>query len=153
MSHFVTGLVANSETLDAFASKHRLHVSVPLSQGLSLLPLRDSDLDSFLAPPLTDYAAGFTYLSRQLTDVLVIASCSTSLVYFETEYFGGTGAQGAAAFINGSLVFGPISAEIGPINEALALLGAVVISPAHDEFESVGLHRYRSCDDWLEAFK
>lgn len=151
MGHFVTGLIAKPEALSAFAEKRSLHGPVELTAGLALLPLRDDDLDSFLSPPLTDHAAGFTYLSQQLRQELAAASVDGPLMYFETEYFGGTGAQGAAVFEDGRLVFGPASADFGPINAALALMGVQVVAPAHDQFESVGLHRHRHTEDWLDA--
>jgi hypothetical protein len=149
MAHCVTGLIATTALLETFAREHRLHVPVRLSQGLGLLPLRDTDLDKFLVAPLTGHAEGFDYLSEQLIRELKIGSASGSLLYFETEYFGGDGAQGAAVFREGELVFGPQSATRGPINEALAILGARVIPPARDEFETVGLHRHRHTEDWL----
>ena len=71
-------------------------------------------------------------------------------MYFETEHFGGNGRQGAVVFQNGTAVFGPKSAEHGPINEALACLGVRVAAPAHDEFETVGLIRHRHTEDWLK---
>jgi hypothetical protein len=150
MGHFVTGIVAKPGALEAFADKHSLHQPVPLGEGLAILPLRDDDLDLFLKPPLTSYPEGFTYLSEQLVVELKLASAGWIIMYFETEYFGGSGGQGAAVFRNGEVVFGPKSAEYGPINEALAILGVQVVAPAHDEFETVGLHRHRHTEDWLE---
>lgn len=150
MGHFVTGLIAKPRALSAFAERRSLHGPVPLALGLALLPLRDDDLDSFLRPPMTDHSAGFTYLSHQLRQELAAASADGPLMYFETEYFGGTGAQGAAVFEDGQLVFGPASAEFGPINAALAAMGVQVAAPARDQFETVGLHRHRHTEDWLE---
>jgi hypothetical protein len=92
---------------------------------------------------------GFTYLSEQLIRELKIASSHGSLVYFETEYFGGNGAQGAAVFREGELIFGPQSGSFGPINQALAVVGVRVVPPASDEFETAGLHRHRHTEDWL----
>ena len=149
MGHCVTGLIATTALLETFAREHGLHAPVRLSQGLGLLPLRDTDLDKFLMAPLTGYAEGFTYLSEQLIRELKIGSSSGSLLYFETDYFGGRGAQGAAVFREGQLVFARQSATFGPINEALAILGTRVIPPARDEFETAGLHRHRHTEDWL----
>jgi hypothetical protein len=150
MGHFVTGIVAKPETLGAFAEKCSLHQPIPLSGGLAILPLRDEDLDSFLKPPITGYAEGFIYLSEQLVHELEVASVGGTIMYFETEYFGGRGSQGAVVFQNSTVVLGPKSAEHGPINEALSYLGVRVVAPAHDEFETVGLHRHRHTEDWLE---
>jgi hypothetical protein len=88
-------------------------------------------------------------LSQQLVDELRRSSRNGPLIYFETEYSGGSGGQGAALFQDGEIIFGPQWAEIGPINRALKLLGISVWPPAHDEFETVGLHRHRGAEGWL----
>src|SRR5258706_104374 len=106
MAHCVTGLIATTALLETFAREHGLHAPVRLSQGLGLLPLRDTDLDKFLVAPLTGHAQGFNYLSEQLLHELKIGSSCGSLVYFETEYTGGYGTQGAAVFRDGELLFG-----------------------------------------------
>lgn len=72
-------------------------------------------------------------------------------MYFETEYHGGHGGQGAAVFLNGDLIFGPQWDEFGPINHALMLLGVKIEPPAMDEFDTVGLYRHRSTEDWLSG--
>ncbi|SFU40531.1 hypothetical protein SAMN05216350_101781 [Polaromonas sp. YR568] len=149
MGHFVTGLVAKPEKLESFARKHSLHAPITLTQSLAILPLRPEDIDSILPPPLTAHPDGFNYLCEQLVRELSMASSRGSLMYFETEYFGGEGAQGATVFRDGTIVLGPKSAETGPINEALALLGVRVIAPARDEFETLGLDRHRHTEDWL----
>jgi hypothetical protein len=149
MSHFVIGIVGKPEALEAFAEKHSLHLPIELSQGFSLLPLRDRDIASFVASPLSGQLHGFNCLSEQLLQELRLASSDTFLVYFETEYFGGMGAQGAVALIDGQLAFGPESAEFGTINRALALLGVAVNPPAHDELEAIGLNRHRQTEHWV----
>jgi hypothetical protein len=70
-------------------------------------------------------------------------------MYFETEYHGGTGGQGAAVYANGATVFGPTWDEFGPINSALALFSVTIVPPAHDAFDAIGLWHYRYTDDWL----
>jgi hypothetical protein len=69
MGHSVTGLIAKPTLLEAFASRFSLHSPAPLNQGLAFLPLRDEDIDSFVSPPQSGYAEGFTYLSEQLAGV------------------------------------------------------------------------------------
>jgi hypothetical protein len=49
---------------------------------------------------------------------------------------------------NGAVVLPARTAEVGPINEALVLLGAIR-RDHHDEFDAVGLGRYRSNLAWL----
>jgi hypothetical protein len=157
MGHNVTGLIALPSTLEAFAAARRLPSPVPLSAGFAMLPLRDDDLDSFLTPPLTGHFEGFCYLCDQLAGDLRALSSVGPIVYFETDFFGGKGTQGAAVFREGQLVYcrassaiGQISDAIGPINDALRLIGVVITPPNRDEFETVELHRFRSTEDWLE---
>ena len=151
MGHAVTGLIASPETLQSFARAHKLHEPIPLEQGVALLPLRDEDIDLFISPPQTGWVGGFNYLSEQLIQKLSDASSEGPVLYFETEYFGGIGSQGAAVFNSGAIAFGPKSSEGGAINDALAFLGVQVAPGSFDAFESVGLHRHRHTEDWLES--
>ncbi|WP_125931874.1 hypothetical protein [Thiosocius teredinicola] len=151
MSHSITGLVARKELLEVFASQNSLPNPREINQGFGFLPLRDEDIDAFVTQPQTEVASGFTYLSKQLALLVARASKGGAIVYVETDYFGGVGEQGAAAFSGGQLSYGPFYAEIGPINEALASIGVTVSEHAVDEFDAVGLNRHRHTDDWLEA--
>jgi hypothetical protein len=150
MAHFVTGLIARRAALQAFAAEHALPAPVALTDVLSLLPLDQDALDRLVPQIQHQFHAGFNYLSQGLTALLRAGSQRATLLYFETEYFGGEGTQGAAVFRDGELVFGPQSAELGPINNALALLGVKPIAPAIDEFETVGLHRCSDNESWLD---
>ncbi len=71
------------------------------------------------------------------------------VAYVETEYFGGNGVQSAAVWERGAIAFGPKQADVGPINEALRLLG-VERTNAKDEFDTVGLGRHRGNKGWIE---
>jgi hypothetical protein len=62
-------------------------------------------------------------------DELRLASRQGMLMYFETDYFGGLGCQGAAVFQHGELIFGPQSAKTGAINQGLKLLGIRIKPP------------------------
>lgn len=136
--------------MEEFARQKALPAPVPLVAGLALLPLRDEEMDSFLPPPLTGWHEEFASLTDQLMSELGKASRSGRVMYFETDYFGGPGGQGAVVMENENVIYGPVYADIGPINAALALLGVTVAAPARDEFETVGLDRHRSTEDWLE---
>jgi hypothetical protein len=115
-----------------------------LSLGFSFLPLDKKNLDKVVGARRGDTVEGFDYLSSELIDVLCQSSRSGDFAYIETEYSGGDGAQGAAVFQGGRVTFGPKGAEIGPINEALAMLGVASGDPPNDAFERVGLAQWRS---------
>jgi hypothetical protein len=75
-------------------------------------------------------------------------SAAGRVAYVETEYFGGVGTQAAAVWENGRTILGPKQADIGPINDALRLLG-VACTQTQDEFAVAGLDRHRETEDWL----
>jgi len=124
---------------------------VVLRGDLAILPLRDVDLAPFQTALLDTTGDAWQYLSEQLLEELRRSSLYRGpLMYFETEYFGGLGGQGAAVFRDGELIFGPHWAAIGSINHALKLLGVRIEGPSRDEFETVGLHLHRFTDEWLK---
>jgi hypothetical protein len=110
MSHFVTALIAKAATLATFASQHSLREPIPFVQGFSILPLCDQDFESLTNGP-TAFHSGFTHWSERLSEELAKCSKTGTIVYFETEYFGGVGLQAAVAYDGGSLVFGPTSSK------------------------------------------
>ncbi|WYB31235.1 hypothetical protein V6574_17795 [Streptomyces sp. SM1P] len=74
----------------------------------------------------------------------------------EAEHFGGAGKQRAAVWADGSLALGPLdeptkqrgSQAVSPASQALRRLGAQR-DVGKDEFESVGLNRHRTNEDWI----
>jgi hypothetical protein len=151
MAHFVTGLIARHAALKQFAATRGIAEPIVLTDVLSLLPLGSDALEKLLPDEQHEFYDGFNYLSPALARVFRQASDRCVLLYFETEYFGGMGTQGAAVFRDGDIVFGPQSAELGPINNALAVLGVRPLPPAVDEFETVGLQQHRSVEEWLAS--
>ena len=101
MGHHVIGVIAASAMLEEFAATHSLHSPIALNADLAMLPLRDEDIDSLLATPQTRRESGFRYLSEQLVRFLQAASLRSPILYFETDYSGGAGSQGAVVFRDG----------------------------------------------------
>jgi len=67
-----------------------------------------------------------------------------------TDYFGGYGHQGAKLFINGDLEYEANDEQdytIRPINTVLKKMG-VVKKDCMDEFDTIGLGKYRNNDDF-----
>jgi hypothetical protein len=67
----------------------------------------------------------------------------------ETDYVGGDGSQCAAVYRGEEQVMAPEEARRGPINKALRLLG-VRRSFRRDEFDTVGLEKFRDFDDLFD---
>jgi hypothetical protein len=151
MGHHITGLIASQTTLAGLDAPFAKQPRFALAEGLGFLPLDYENLDDVVGHYAGGAVGKFENLTPKLIALLEKTSESCVLAYVETEYFGGTGGQSAVVFRQGKIVFGPTSAEGGVINEALGLLG-VQASPDHfDAFESVGLQRHRSNEDWREA--
>jgi hypothetical protein len=92
----------------------------------------------------------FWKLSGPLRQVIASASHHGPVAYVETDYFGGAGGQAAAVWRGGTIWMERRSDGSGPINEALRLLG-VRPTPGEDEFDTLGLGRHRSNEDWLDG--
>lgn len=116
-------------------------IALPQSKGL--LPLtekvRDEHEISFL--PLTNEG-----VDEVPEAIEALASRAKKIAYVEAEFFGGDGAQAAAIWEEGKLVFGPVIAD-DAINQALRQL-RVSKQEAFDEFEALNLGRHRDTDDW-----
>jgi hypothetical protein len=138
--------------------------AIALRQGVSLVPLTGAvaahaaavfpaaggagaAAGAAPAPPLADLpklgAAALAWMQS-------LAGDAAPFVYFETDYDGGRARQAAAAWRGAALVYGPRRGNIGPINEALALLGVHGVG-ANDAFDAVGLAHHRTTDAWFAA--
>lgn len=89
-------------------------------------------------------------------------SLAGDIAYLEAEIFGGTGAQAMVLWRGGEVCLGPVATEFTatapdpsssrqwPFNQALRELG-VDRGDAFDEFDALGLGRWRHTEDWLPA--
>lgn len=149
MGHSVTAILSSRPAVDSILRSSPGLVAVPLVDGWSLIPLDDAALDS-VASDYSKTADGFNYLSPSLEVFLAGHSQRGALVYFETGYFGGEGSQAAAAYQDGHPLPPTPSCGEGAINRALGCLG-ITRHGAFDEFDQIGLNRYRHTSDWIEA--
>lgn len=149
MGHNIAAIIAGADTAAALAVAADAPALTELPFGLGIVPLSDRQFDRITDLKPGPYVDGFAYLSARLTAALTTASRKGPVVYIETEYFGGTGSQAAAAFVDGELVLAEHHVDMrdshrrdGPINKALRLLG-VSASGDRDEFDTLGLARFR----------
>lgn len=146
MGHCVTAIIAGPPVIELMKDERSL-IAADLLDGLRLIPLEDDDMQ-LLATDFIQPIEGFNYLTQNLMGVCAKYSLNGPLVYLETEYFGGMGNQAAAAFANGELVPpSPVSGQ-GAINKALRSVGVISTIAGVDEFDFVGLSRYRHTSDW-----
>lgn len=167
MGHSISGVIGNETQLRSIAVDLGMPGPVRLTEALMFLPVDDDgwDLSVFMSPAAIDDSEddsfgfgcgeavgdGCVRMTTALDRVLISASVDGPIAWIRTEYHGGTGGQGAVVYDRGAVVFGPTSAEYGPINQALSRLG-VACAPGQDEFATVGLGRFRSNEDgWAQA--
>jgi hypothetical protein len=152
MTHMIEGLVVPTATAQRISEEGA--VPVPLdAAGMVFVPMTDMLLDRLAVrfPTSTDRALKeFSKLSPSAVLWLEELSAAGRVAYIETEYFGGAGAQGAAVWEGGKIILGPRQADIGPINDALRLLG-IMRTQTQDEFEVAGLGQHRQTEDWLRG--
>lgn len=110
----------------------------------------------------------FRYLSSKLFQIGREFSKKTPVAYVETDYYGGTGFQCAVAWHEGHISFYPAvgGREEGfqmdgnhrdPINDMLSIIGVngyLMEDESElpkDEFEELGLGKFRDNDDWIKS--
>jgi hypothetical protein len=145
MGYVIQAIIAGSEALVRTSlGKGR---TFPLSPQLAMLPLTKELREALALPfcPLTDEGAE-PVLPPALLEVVQAASVGGKAAYIEAEFFGGVGLQACLLSEGGIESQRP---HVGPmaINMALQFLG-VQRGSAVDEFEAVGLGKYRSTEEW-----
>ena len=118
---------------------------------LLLVPVGDDAFDAVVAASgLSDLAGPeFWRLTEALMEIARESSVHGPIAYAETDYFGGVGVQGAAAWIQGKLALPPTTHTAGPINAALHAIG-LERAGGLDEFDTLGLGNIRRMDAFDE---
>lgn len=137
MGHRILAIIGSAPQLTGLAAILKLPEPRSLSPDLSALPVPEEfgcapwDEGEW-APPTT------------VIQLLAQHSRTAPMAFVETDYFGGTGGQGAVVFRDGVAIYGPEWDSIGPINRALVLLGVEVTPPMTDEFDAIGFGSIRA---------
>jgi len=112
-----------------------------------VVPVTDDAFDALVAAHGDSAPAGneFWRLTVGLIDLARECSVHGPIAYVETDYFGGAGVQGAAAWADGEMHFPPTTEEHSVINAALRMIG---LNPQDglDAFDTLGLGRVRRFD-------
>jgi hypothetical protein len=152
MTHIVEGTIVQADIVQKISMEDAVPVLLN-APGVAFIPMTDALVDRLAArfPTSTCQAPGeFSKLSASAVHWLEQLSAMGRVAYIETEYFGGVGVQAAAAWEGGKIILGPRQGDIGPINDALKLLG-VIRTQMEDEFDVAGLARHRLTEEWLRA--
>lgn len=155
MGHSIAGLVAKQEVLKPVGNRWKNAVLCDLSQGFCFLLFSDAWYDELTGewPPwVVDPETEFPPLHDSVLDMIKSVSQRGKVGFVLTEYFGGEGYQGAAGWHRGEMFFEPSKSDFSPISDMLCLM-SIKVGENYDEFASLGLDRYRSNEDWVEAFQ
>jgi hypothetical protein len=148
MGHIVQAFIASRAALERIQQQFSKSQVVDLQQGLALLPLLNELYDAIPNEEDTDLVdKHFTFLTPKIVQLIIRHSEREPIGYFETEYFGGLGDQGAILGKDGKIIFGP-EVGSGSINRMLALM-SFESNGIQDEFDTIGLRRFRSNEAWI----
>src|SRR5262249_5112275 len=107
MGHRIQAFISREELLREITQHYPTAVVIPLPQGFGILPVTEQLYDELPNPQHPDEADDrFLYLGPKLHQIGKAFSAKAPLAYVETEYFGGTGSQGAVVWANGQMIFG-----------------------------------------------
>jgi hypothetical protein len=150
MGHSVQLIIGQGVAIASFLSEWPVARVVELRGGWQAIPVDEALYTAIEARhPGAVRPSGLHVSPLGLSEAVAAATVrGAGLAYVETEYFGGTGAQSAVAFVEGREVVAPQSARsAGPINQALRRIG-VARTLAEDEFDTIGLGERRSMTDY-----
>lgn len=159
MSHHISAVLLLGPFDEQRATAFDLK-AVRLTPGLTLFPL-DARYTDFWAgrlgiPGFVDCVPLLN--SEVIHHIINAVSPDPLFAVIETDYFGGVGSQAAGVYRGHAVVMPPVSTavrpwggSVGPINESLRLLG-VRARGGQDEFDTVGLGRYRDFCNWFDDY-
>ena len=157
MAHSINAIIARLPLLEKFTVSFEGVKLVPLERDFAMVPATSRLLEALDARYSSSGGRefeGFVHLRGGLVALLQELSHQGPIVYVETDYFAGVGSQAGATFVDGEPTVVEIESEVRPvprtmgaINSALRALG-VIRTKNLDEFDSIGLGRFRSMDDW-----
>ncbi len=147
MAHHIQAIVARAPVDEAVADD--LGLSVLRQAGFVVIPL-DADHADAAAEKLG--VAHEAYSDTMIFDRAITLEFARRLgisefAIVETEYFGGVGAQWATVYRDGQRMMPPTE---GGINQALEMIG-VVPADGNDAFDTIGLGKYRSFEQFFSA--
>lgn len=168
MAHVTHGLIAYPELLrPELATLEGFEMAV-LKQDRIFIYLNstiESEIARVFGVDSSRYCKELGKLETAVVQYAADRSNRGPIAYVETEYFAGSGSQGAILWNEGQVVLGPLhhNDEIidghvvvpmlqgMPINRVLRAMG--VRRSEHDEFDSLGLGEIRDLGEWTPAIQ
>ncbi len=155
MAYSLSAIIARSSVLQQQA---QIVPIVKVGQDLVMVPVTSEVLNLInngVEKPSRLLPQHFEYYFSSMAEWMMRISEKGPIAYVEAEFHGGTGDQAVVVWRNQKILMSVRA--IGAINKALGLLGVKAKVPrladssdvyAGDEFETVGLNRHRSTEEW-----
>jgi hypothetical protein len=151
MGHCIHVIVAPASTADSISQQWPALPRLDRDNGFAIFPIDADLIDARISPDATPTKTGdeFMLLTNGFRMELRRLSRNGQLAYVETEYFGGTGGQGALVCRDGDEIMPPEWNESGTINAALRLIG-LKRGILADQFTAAGFADVRDDEDILD---
>jgi len=159
--HWIQAIVSSPEVLKLSLAHLPSAVICQLEQGLALIPITngvEADLGRFDPDSIQDVVPHSGELARGVAKIASQLSMHAPVLYIATYIHGGTGGQDAIIWRNGQVALSIGDDEEAmsawpdsPISRALRHVG-VAAQSGQDEFDAIGLGRFRSNQSWAAAY-
>lgn len=160
--HCIQVLAGPAATLGRVPALLSSAVLCPLAQGLALIPVSDeveAELGAFPVSCMPAVIPCSGPVARGLPAFAAQLSMQSFVLYLATCIYAGTGGQDAIVWKDGKrvLALGDDADHMAawpdsPISRALRAVG-VVAQPGQDEFDAMGLGRFRRNEAWVKAYR
>lgn len=152
MGYRLEAIICREQLARLITDEYQSAKRIRLKNKLFLIPYTEEFYDELNQFEKSADFEGFYLLNEKLFNYLLSKSVVDPVAYIEADYFGGVGQQ-SAIMVGDEKVILDVRAgdsEYGPVNLVLKEFGIIRESNL-DEWDTVGLLRYRDTDDWLEA--
>ena len=147
MGYTLQGIITSAPNTELLKSYDLYSVELDDS-GLSLIPI-PYDFDEEERFPFLPLLESHSPIGDEILGLCRKLSVNTKVAYVEAMYHGGQGSQANHLFMSGAEV-SESRVDDSAINEALSWIG-VLRAGDKDEFDVVGLGRYRDTNDWIAS--
>ncbi len=148
MGHCIRAVIGTHETVQKISEDWVCANEIVLPQGFGMVLLTNrlfEDIEALTESSGEQCFSELDFFDESGSELLERYSFHAKLAYIETDYFGGVGTQAGILYENGKVAIAPRRAP-GTINILLRALG-VWCEPGKDEFDSLGLWKYRHMPD------
>lgn len=151
MGYSLEALICKDTLSSIITNEFKSAKRICLVGDLFLIPYNTDLYEEVNCNKLSVVVDKFEFLNDTLFNYLLSESFIEPIAYIEADYFGGTGGQSAILLDKGEIVIDIRFSDsgYGAVNLVLKEFGVTKGINA-DEWDTVGLLRHRSTEEWIE---